>query len=124
MKGLFVKMMFFLGPSAVLTNVINPRSAVSRKNEFKITLIKKGASIGANATIVCGHTIGEYAFIGAGAVVTKDVPAYALIVGNPGRQTGWMSQHGQKLKFDKEGNATCSESGETYQLSENQVTRK
>lgn len=114
----------FLGPSVVLTNVINPRSAVSRKSEYKTTLIKKGASIGANATIVCGHTIGEYAFIGAGAVVTKDVPAYALIVGNPGRQTGWMSEHGQKLQFDKEGNAACSESGETYQLSENQVTRK
>ena len=114
----------FLGPSMVLTNVINPRSAVSRKEEFKTTLIKKGASIGANATIVCGNTIGEYAFIGAGTVVTKDVPAYALIVGNPGRQVGWMSEFGQKLQFDKEGNATCSESGETYQLSENQVTRK
>ena len=114
----------FLGPSAVLTNVINPRSAVSRKSEYKTTLIKKGASIGANATIVCGYTIGAYAFIGAGAVITKDVPAYALIVGNPGRQTGWMSEHGQKLQFDKEGIATCSESGETYQLRENQVTRK
>ena len=114
----------FLGPSMVLTNVINPRSAVSRKEEFKTTLIKKGASIGANATIVCGNTIGEYAFIGAGTVVTKDVPAYALIVGNPGRQVGWMSEFGQKLQFDKEGNATCSESGETYQLSDNQVTRK
>ena len=114
----------FLGPSAVLTNVINPRSAVSRKNEYKTTLIKKGASIGANATIVCGHTIGEYAFIGAGAVVTKDVPAYALIVGNPGRQTGWMSEHAQKLQFDKEGNATCSESGASYQLNNNKVSRK
>ena len=114
----------FLGPSTVLTNVINPRSAVSRKSEYKTTLIKKGASIGANATIVCGHTIGEYAFIGAGAVVTKDVPAYALIVGNPGRQTGWMSEHGQKLQFDKEGNATCSESGAPYQLNNNKVTRK
>ena len=114
----------FLGPSAVLTNVINPRSAVSRKTEYKTTLIKKGASIGANATIVCGHTIGEYAFIGAGAVVTKDVPAYALIVGNPGRQTGWMSEYGQKLLFDKDGNAICSESGATYQLNNNKVTRK
>jgi UDP-2-acetamido-3-amino-2,3-dideoxy-glucuronate N-acetyltransferase len=113
----------FLGPSAVLTNVINPRSAVSRKSEYKTTLIKKGASIGANATIVCGHNIGEYAFIGAGAVVTKDVPAYALIIGNPGRQTGWMSEHGQKLQFDKEGNAVCSESGATYQLNNNKVTR-
>ncbi|MBK8519565.1 MAG: N-acetyltransferase [Chitinophagaceae bacterium] len=114
----------FLGPSAVLTNVINPRSAVSRKNEYNTTLIKKGASIGANATIVCGHTIGEYAFIGAGAVVTKDVPAYALIVGNPGRQTGWMSENGQKLQFDKDGNATCSESGAAYQLYDHKVTRK
>ena len=114
----------FLGPSSVLTNVINPRSAVSRKNEYKTTLIKKGASIGANATIVCGHTIGEYAFIGAGAVVTKDVPAYALIVGNPGRQTGWMSEFGQKLHFDTEGNAICSESGVVYQLNDNKVTRK
>jgi UDP-2-acetamido-3-amino-2,3-dideoxy-glucuronate N-acetyltransferase len=114
----------FLGPSAVLTNVINPRSAVSRKSEYKTTLIKKGASIGANATIVCGHTIGEFAFIGAGAVVTKDVPAYALIVGNPGRQTGWMSEYGQKLQFDSEGNATCSESGVAYQLNNNQVSRK
>jgi UDP-2-acetamido-3-amino-2,3-dideoxy-glucuronate N-acetyltransferase len=114
----------FLGPSVVLTNVINPRSAVSRKSEYKTTLIKKGASIGANATIVCGNTIGEYAFIGAGAVVTKDVPSYALIVGNPGRQTGWMSEYGQKLQFDKDGNAVCSESGEAYQLTENIVTRK
>lgn len=106
----------FLGPSMVLTNVINPRSAISRKNEFKTTLIKKGASIGANATIVCGNTIGEYAFIGAGAVVTKDVPAYALIVGNPGRHTGWMSEYGQKLKFNEAGVAVCSESGEQYLL--------
>jgi UDP-2-acetamido-3-amino-2,3-dideoxy-glucuronate N-acetyltransferase len=114
----------FLGPSAVLTNVINPRSAVSRKSEFKTTRIKKGASIGANATIVCGNTIGEYAFIGAGAVVTKDVPAYALIVGNPGRQTGWMSEHGQKLQFDNAGIAVCRESGAVYQLNGNIVTRK
>ncbi len=113
----------FLGPSAVLTNVINPRSAVSRKSEYKTTLIKKGASIGANATIVCGHTIGEFAFIGAGAVVTKDVPAYALIVGNPGRQVGWMSENGQKLHFDSEGNATCSESGISYQLKDGVVFR-
>lgn len=113
----------FLGPSAVLTNVINPRSAISRKQEFKTTLIKKGASIGANATIVCGNTIGEYAFIGAGAVVTKNVPAYALIVGNPGKQTGWMSERGQKLIFDEDGKAVCAESGEVYKL-ENNMVRK
>lgn len=113
----------FLGPSMVLTNVINPRSAVSRKNEFKTTLIKKGASIGANATIVCGNTIGEYAFIGAGTVVTKDVPAYALIVGNPGRQTGWMSEFGHKLKFDAAGKASCPESGQEYVLENNKVKR-
>ena len=113
----------FLGPSAVLTNVINPRSAVSRKNEFKTTLIKKGASIGANATIVCGNTIGEYAFIGAGAVVTKNVPAYALIVGNPGRQTGWMSEQGQKLQLDINNNAICTESGQKYVL-DNGVVKK
>ena len=113
----------FLGPGVVLTNVINPRSAISRKAEFKTTLIKKGASIGANATIVCGNTIGEYAFIGAATVVTKDVPPYALIIGNPGRQTGWMSEFGQKLKFDEQGKATCSESGMQYKLEENIVTR-
>ena len=113
----------FLGPSMVLTNVINPRSAVSRKQEFKTTLIKKGASIGANATIVCGNIIGEYAFIGAGAVVTKDVPAYALIVGNPGRQVGWMSEFGQKLQFGKENKAFCSESGQEYVLEKAGVKR-
>lgn len=113
----------FLGPSMVLTNVINPRSAVSRKNEFKTTLIKKGASIGANATIVCGNTIGEYAFIGAGTVVTKDVPPYALIVGNPGRQKGWMSEYGHKLNFDNTGEAVCMESGERYKLIGNTVSK-
>ena len=113
----------FLGPSMVLTNVINPRSAVSRKNEYKTTLIKKGASIGANATIVCGNTIGEYAFIGAGAVVTKDVPAFALIVGNPGRQTGWMSEYGHKLKFDDHKRAVCEESGQEYILENKAVKR-
>jgi UDP-2-acetamido-3-amino-2,3-dideoxy-glucuronate N-acetyltransferase len=113
----------FLGPSMVLTNVINPRSAVSRKNEFKTTLIKKGASIGANATIVCGNTIGEYAFIGAGAVVTKDVPAYALIIGNPGRHKGWMSEFGHKLHFDGNNMAVCEESGQQYKLENNSVTR-
>ncbi len=112
----------FLGPGAVLTNVINPRSAISRKHEFKPTLIKKGATIGANATIVCGNTINEYAFIGAGAVVTKDVPAYALIVGNPGKQAGWMSQYGHKLSFDGNGKAICPESGTQYQLQDQQVT--
>jgi UDP-2-acetamido-3-amino-2,3-dideoxy-glucuronate N-acetyltransferase len=113
----------FLGPSMVLTNVINPRSAVSRKNEYKTTLIKKGASIGANATIVCGNTIGEFAFIGAGAVVTKDVAPFALIVGNPGRQTGWMSEHGHKLKFNTQNVAKCEESGQEYLLENNIVKR-
>ncbi|MFM2326214.1 MAG: hypothetical protein RIR31_416 [Bacteroidota bacterium] len=113
----------FLGPSMVLTNVINPRSAVSRKNEFKTTLIKKGASIGANATIVCGNTIGNFAFIGAGTVVTKDVPDYALIIGNPGRQTGWMSEYGQKLQFNENNIAICEESKQEYILENNVVKR-
>jgi UDP-2-acetamido-3-amino-2,3-dideoxy-glucuronate N-acetyltransferase len=106
----------FLGPSMVFTNVINPRSAVNRKNEYVKTTVKKGASIGANATIVCGHDIGRYSFIGAGAVVTKDVPDYALVIGNPAKQTGWMSEFGHKLNFDIKGLATCSESNEKYQL--------
>lgn len=113
----------FLGPGAVLTNVINPRSAVSRKQGYQKTLIRKGATIGANATIVCGNTINEYAFIGAGAVVTKDVPAYALIIGNPGKQTGWMSENGYKLQFDKNGKAICKESGQEYVLENNVVRR-
>lgn len=113
----------FLGPGAVLTNVINPRSAISRKNEYKKTLIKRGASIGANATIVCGNTIGEFAFVGAGAVVTKDVPAYALITGNPGTQTGWMSEHGIKLDFDVNNTAICKESGQQYRLTDGVVKR-
>ena len=113
----------FLGPSMVFTNVINPRSAVSRKHEYLKTWVKKGASIGANATIVCGNEIGEYAFIGAGAVVTKPVPAYALVIGNPARQSGWMSEHGHKLKFDESGKAVCPESGQEYLLSNNKVTR-
>ena len=113
----------FLGPSMVLTNVINPRSAVSRKNEFKTTLIKKGATIGANATIVCGNTIGSFAFIGAGTVVTKEVPAYALIIGNPGRQTGWMSEYGHKLKFNENNIAVCEESKQKYILENNEVKR-
>ncbi|MDZ4823972.1 MAG: DapH/DapD/GlmU-related protein [Flavobacteriales bacterium] len=111
----------FLGPSCVFTNVINPRSAVARKNEYKKTIVKRGASIGANATIVCGNDIGEYAFIGAGAVVTKDVPAFALLVGNPARQVGWMSRNGHKLIFDKHGFATCPESGEQYELNNGKV---
>lgn len=113
----------FLGPSMVFTNVINPRSAVNRKSEYAKTHVGKGASIGANATIVCGHDIGAFAFIGAGTVVTKTVPAYALIVGNPGRQVGWMSEFGHRLEFDKDGNATCKESGQKYKLQNNIVSR-
>lgn len=106
----------FIGPSAVFTNVVNPRSAVSRKDKYKKTVIQKGATIGANATILCGIVIGAYAFIGAGAVVTKDIPAYALVVGNPGKQMGWMSEHGDKLHFDEKSEAFCKESGERYIL--------
>ena len=113
----------FLGPSMVFTNVINPRSAIARKNEYKKTLVKKGASIGANATIVCGNSIGEYAFIGAGAVVTKEVPAYALVIGNPAKQTGWISEFGHKLNFDNNGIAVCPESGDQYILSNNTVKK-
>ncbi len=113
----------FLGPSAVFTNVINPRSAVGRKNEYKTTLVQKGATIGANATIVCGITIGRYAFIGAGAVVTKNIPDYALVVGNPARQTGWMSEYGHKLKFNEHGVAICPESKEQYRLVEGKVSK-
>ena len=104
----------FLGPSCVFTNVTNPRSAVNRKSEYAKTHVGKGATIGANATIVCGHDIGAYAFIGAGAVVTKTVPAYALLVGNPARQIGWMSEYGHRLEFDEEGMAVCPESKELY----------
>jgi UDP-2-acetamido-3-amino-2,3-dideoxy-glucuronate N-acetyltransferase len=113
----------FLGPSMVFTNVMNPRSAVNRRGEYLKTTVKRGASIGANATIVCGHDIGEFAFIGAGAVVTKNVPAYALVIGNPARQTGWMSEYGHKLKFDAEGIAICPESKEKYQLKQGAVTK-
>lgn len=113
----------FLGPSMVFTNVINPRSAVNRKNEYLKTTVKHGASIGANATIVCGHDIGRFAFIGAGAVVTKTVPDYALVIGNPARQAGWMSEYGHKLNFDKNGIAICPESNEKYQLKENTVSK-
>ena len=113
----------FLGPSVVFTNVSNPRSAVIRKDEFKTTLIKKGASIGANATIVCGNTLGRYCFIGAGAVVVKDVPDYAIIIGNPGRQRGWMSEDGQNLIFDEQGNAVCAATSNNYLLSNGVVTK-
>ncbi|MFM8913862.1 MAG: acyltransferase [Flammeovirgaceae bacterium] len=114
----------FLGPSMVFTNVTNPRSAINRKNQYAKTVVKKGASIGANATIVCGHDIGRYAFIGAGAVVTKNVPDHALVVGNPARQTGWMSEYGHKLKFEASGVATCPESGDTYILKEGKVSKQ
>ena len=113
----------FLGPSAVFTNVINPRSAIIRKNEYLPTIVKKGATIGANATIVCGITLGRYAFVGAGAVVTKDIPDYALVVGNPARQTGWMSEYGHKLKFDQDGMAVCPESQEKYRLEKGKVIK-
>jgi UDP-2-acetamido-3-amino-2,3-dideoxy-glucuronate N-acetyltransferase len=113
----------FLGPSMVFTNVINPRSAIIRKDNYYITVVEKGASIGANATIVCGNKIGTFAFIGAGAVVTKDVRAFALVVGNPARQTGWMSEFGHKLIFDNTGLATCPESGETYRMEDGMVSK-
>ena len=113
----------FLGPSMVFTNITNPRSAVNRRGQYSRTTVKKGATIGANATIVCGHDIGEYAFIGAGAVVTKHVPAYALVVGNPAKQTGWMSEYGHRLKFDKEGIAICEEGKEKYQLKDGKVSK-
>ncbi len=111
----------FLGPSMVFTNIINPRSAIIRKHEYAKTVVKKGASIGANATIVCGHDIGEYAFIGAGAVVTKTVPPYALVIGNPAKQAGWMSEYGHRLHFDEKGIAICPESKENYKLEGNKV---
>ena len=113
----------FLGPSMVFTNVLNPRSAVNRRDSYLRTHVGKGASIGANATIVCGHDIGAYAFIGAGAVVTKPVPAFALVVGNPARQIGWMSEFGHRLQFDTEGLATCPESGQIYRLNNGKVNR-
>lgn len=113
----------FLGPSMVFTNVLNPRSAVNRRGQYTKTIVKKGASIGANATIVCGHDIGEFAFIGAGAVVTKEVPAFALVVGNPAKQIGWMSEYGHRLKFNKDGLAVCPESNEEYKLENNRVSK-
>jgi UDP-2-acetamido-3-amino-2,3-dideoxy-glucuronate N-acetyltransferase len=112
----------FLGPSMVFTNVINPRSGVVRRDEYMKTIVKKGASIGANATIVCGNDIGRYSFIGAGAVVTKEVPDYALMVGNPAKQIGWMSEYGERLDFNSEGETKCNYSGKIYQLINNQVT--
>ena len=111
----------FLGPSMVFTNVINPRSAVNRKNEYAKTHVGEGATIGANATIVCGNNIGKFAFIGAGAVVINEVPAYALLVGNPAKQIGWMSEYGHRLTFNEKRVATCTESGETYELDNNHV---
>lgn len=114
----------FLGPSMVFTNVINPRSAVNRRGQYAVTTVRKGVSIGANATIVCGNDIGQFAFIGAGTVVTKEVLPYALIVGNPGRQIGWMSEYGHRLNFDANGVAICEESKEEYQLINGEVTKK
>ncbi len=113
----------FLGPSMVFTNVINPRSAVNRKSEYAKTLVKKGASIGANATIICGRTLGEFCFIGAGAVVNKDVKAYSLVVGNPARHIGWMSEFGHRLHFNENGIAECPESKEKYELKEGEVKK-
>ena len=111
----------FIGPSAVFTNVINPRGFVERKNEFKQTRIERGATIGANATVICGVTIGEYALIGAGTVVTKNVPPFALVVGNPAKQTAWVSRNGHKLVFDKNDIATCPETGEKYKIENNKI---
>ncbi len=113
----------FLGPSCVFTNITNPRSKIVRRGQYAKTHVGKGATIGANATIVCGHDIGAHAFIGAGSVVTKDVPEYALIVGNPGRQIGWMSEYGHRLSFNEKGIATCPESKEQYQLKNGSVSR-
>ena len=113
----------FLGPSMVFTNIINPRSAINRRDQYAKTHVGKGASIGANATIVCGHDIGAFAFIGAGAVVTKNVPAFALVVGNPARQLGWVGEYGHRLTFNEQGIAVCPESQQEYQLENNTVNR-
>jgi len=113
----------FLGPSMVFTNILNPRSAIVRRNQYVATLVKKGASIGANATIICGHTIGEYSMVGAGALVTKDVKPYALVVGNPARQVGWVSEYGHRLHFDENGVAVCPESGQKYKLEQDRVRK-
>ncbi|MFK7772099.1 MAG: DapH/DapD/GlmU-related protein [Saprospiraceae bacterium] len=122
-EGVFCEDDVFLGPSMVFTNVYNPRSGVIRKEEYRKTIVKKGASIGANATIVCGNNIGQYAFIGAGAVIKTEVPDYALMVGVPARQIGWISEHGERLIFDENGIATCSGNGEKYHLKENKVNK-
>jgi UDP-2-acetamido-3-amino-2,3-dideoxy-glucuronate N-acetyltransferase len=114
----------FLGPSMVFTNVINPRSAVNRKDQYARTRVKQGATIGANATIICGHDIGRYAFVGAGAVVTREVPDYALVLGNPARHVGWMSEYGHKLQFDEKGTALCKESGDKYVLKNGVVSKQ
>jgi UDP-2-acetamido-3-amino-2,3-dideoxy-glucuronate N-acetyltransferase len=121
--GVIVDDDVFLGPSMVFTNIINPRSEIIRRDNYETTIVEKGASIGANSTIICGNIIGRYAFVGAGAVVTKDVKPYALVVGNPARQTGWMSEYGHKLSFDKKGFAVCPESGDRYHL-ENGIVSK
>lgn len=121
--GVFCEDDVFLGPSMVFTNVVNPRSNVNRRGKYVQTIVKRGASIGANATIVCGHDIGEFAFIGAGAVVTKEVPPYALVVGNPARHVGWMSEYGHRLHFDADGLAQCPESGEKYKLQNGKVRK-
>ncbi|MBS3992904.1 MAG: N-acetyltransferase [Bacteroidetes bacterium] len=121
--GVYCEDDVFLGPSMVFTNVINPRSAIIRKDEYQQTLVKKGASIGANATIVCGNTIGEYALIGAGAVVTKEVKPYALVVGNPSKQIGWVSEYGHRLDFNADGKAICKESKQVYILNDGKVTK-
>jgi UDP-2-acetamido-3-amino-2,3-dideoxy-glucuronate N-acetyltransferase len=113
----------FLGPSVVFTNVINPRSQIIRRDNYETTIVEKGASVGANSTIICGNIIGRFAFVGAGAVVTKDVKPYALVVGNPARQTGWMSEYGHKLIFDKKGYAVCPESEERYRLEKGNVSK-
>ena len=113
----------FLGPSMVFTNIVNPRSAVVRKDKYVKTLVQKGSSIGANATVVCGNTIGSFAMVGAGAVITKDVSPYALVVGNPAKQIGWVSEYGHRLEFDESGKATCEESGQEYLLENDEVTR-
>lgn len=122
-EGVQIKDDVFIGPSVVFTNVLNPRSFVNRKSEFKETIIHKAASIGANATIICGNTIGQYALIGAGSVVTKNVRAYALVVGNPAKQVAWVSEYGNKLKFNLEGIARCPEEGQIYQLANDQVCK-
>jgi UDP-2-acetamido-3-amino-2,3-dideoxy-glucuronate N-acetyltransferase len=121
--GVICESEVFIGPSAVFTNVINPRSAIPRKHEFRKTLVRRGATVGANATIVCGHTIGEYACIGAGAVLTRSAPSYSLFLGNPARQTGWVSAYGHRLQFDAAGRATCPESGQAYQLLNDQLIK-